>query len=138
MTQNKKFPLMPKATAIWLIDNTTLTFKQIADFCGMHELEVKGIADGEVAVGVIADNPITSGQLNKEEIEKILKQVEIQDEQNKRLIEKIKSAVGDKDGSESVSLHFGENEQILKKEFNSVCSMIREVFTTVAKFTADE
>ena len=129
---------MPKATAIWLIDNTTLTFKQIADFCGMHELEVKGIADGEVAVGVIADNPITSGQLNKEEIEKILKQVEIQDEQNKRLIEKIKSAVGDKDGSESVSLHFGENEQILKKEFNSVCSMIREVFTTVAKFTADE
>ena len=54
------------------------------------------------------------------------------------LIEKIKSAVGDKDGSESVSLHFGENEQILKKEFNSVCSMIREVFTTVAKFTADE
>lgn len=54
------------------------------------------------------------------------------------LIEKIKSAVGDKDGSESVSLHFGESEQILKKEFNGVCSMIREVFTTVAKFTADE
>jgi uncharacterized protein len=73
MTQNKKLPLMPKATAIWLIDNTTLTFKQIADFCGMHELEVKGIADGEVAVGVIADNPITSGQLNKEEIERCCK-----------------------------------------------------------------
>jgi len=73
MTQNKKFPLMPKATAIWLIDNTTLTFKQIADFCGMHELEVKGIADGEVAVGVIADNPITSGQLDKEEIERCCK-----------------------------------------------------------------
>lgn len=73
MTQNKKFPLMPKATAIWLIDNTTLTFKQIADFCGMHELEVKGIADGEVAVGVIADNPITSGQLAKEEIERCCK-----------------------------------------------------------------
>ena len=64
---------MPKATAIWLIDNTTLTFKQIADFCGMHELEVKGIADGEVAVGVIADNPITSGQLDKEEIERCCK-----------------------------------------------------------------
>jgi len=73
MTQNKKLPLMPKATAIWLIDNTTLTFKQIADFCGMHELEVKGIADGEVAVGVIADNPITSGQLDKEEIERCCK-----------------------------------------------------------------
>ena len=64
---------MPKATAIRLIDNTTLTFKQIADFCGMHELEVKGIADGEVAVGVIADNPITSGQLDKEEIERCCK-----------------------------------------------------------------
>jgi hypothetical protein len=73
MTQNKKLPLMPKATAIWLIDNTTLTFKQIADFCGMHELEVKGIADGEVAVGVIADNPITSGQLDKEEIQRCCK-----------------------------------------------------------------
>ena len=73
MTQNKKLPLMPKATAVWLIDNTTLTFKQIADFCGMHELEVKGIADGEVAMGVIADNPITSGQLDKEEIERCCK-----------------------------------------------------------------
>ena len=61
---------MPKATAVWLIDNTTLTFKQIADFCGIHELEVKGIADGEVAVGVIADNPVTSGQIDKEEIER--------------------------------------------------------------------
>ena len=68
MTKNKKLPLMPKATAIWLIDNTKLTFKQIADFCGIHELEVKGIADVEVAIGVIADNPITSGQLDKEEI----------------------------------------------------------------------
>ena len=64
---------MPKSTAVWLIDNTTLTFKQIADFCGMHELEVKGIADGEVAAGVIADNPITSGQLDKEEIERCSK-----------------------------------------------------------------
>lgn len=70
MTKNKKLPLMPKATAVWLIDNTTLTFKQIADFCGIHELEVKGIADGEVAVGVIADNPVTSGQIDKEEIER--------------------------------------------------------------------
>ncbi len=73
MTKNKKLPLMPKATAVWLIDNTTLTFKQIADFCGIHELEVKGIADGEVAVGVIADNPITSGQIDKEEIQRCSK-----------------------------------------------------------------
>ncbi|MFK7967730.1 MAG: cell cycle transcriptional regulator TrcR [Rickettsiaceae bacterium] len=73
MTKNKKLPLMPKATAVWLIDNTTLTFKQIADFCGIHELEVKGIADGEVAVGVIADNPITSGQIEKAEIERCSK-----------------------------------------------------------------
>ena len=73
MTKNKKLPLMPKATAVWLIDNTTLTFKQIADFCGMHELEVKGIADGEVAVGVTADNPIISGQVDKEEIERCSK-----------------------------------------------------------------
>lgn len=70
MIKNQKTPLMPKATAVWLIDNTTLTFKQIADFCGIHDLEVKGIADGEVAIGVMADNPITSGQLDKEEIER--------------------------------------------------------------------
>jgi len=62
-------PLMPKATAVWLIDNTTLTFKQIADFCGLHELEVKGIADGDVAVGIKAYNPILSNQLTREEIQ---------------------------------------------------------------------
>ena len=62
-------PLMPKATAVWLMDNTTLTFKQIADFCGLHELEVKGIADGDVAVGIKAYNPILSNQLTREEIQ---------------------------------------------------------------------
>ena len=62
-------PLMPKATAVWLIDNTTLTFKQIADFCGLHELEVKGIADGDVAVGIKAYNPTLSNQLTREEIQ---------------------------------------------------------------------
>ena len=62
-------PLMPKATAVWLIDNSTLTFKQIADFCGLHELEVKGIADGDVAVGIKAYNPILSNQLTREEIQ---------------------------------------------------------------------
>ena len=62
-------PLMPIATAVWLVENTTLTFKQIADFCNLHEVEVQGIADGEVAKGIVAYNPIISGQLTKEEIE---------------------------------------------------------------------
>ena len=60
---------MPMATAVWLVENTTLTFKQIADFCNLHEVEVQGIADGEVAKGIKAYNPITSGQLTREEIE---------------------------------------------------------------------
>ena len=62
-------PLMPMATAVWLVENTTLTFKQIADFCKLHEVEVQGIADGEVAKGIEPYNPITSGQLTKEEID---------------------------------------------------------------------
>ena len=62
-------PLMPMATAVWLVENTTLTFKQIAIFCGLHEVEVQGIADGEVAKGIKAYNPIISGQLSREEIE---------------------------------------------------------------------
>ncbi|MBY0355902.1 MAG: DUF1013 domain-containing protein [Rickettsiales bacterium] len=60
---------MPKATAVWLVDNTTLTFDQIAEFCGMHPLEVQGIADGEVATGIIGVDPLASGQLSKETIE---------------------------------------------------------------------
>jgi len=63
-------PLMPKATAVWLVDNTSLTFEQIADFCGLHELEVKGIADGQVAQGIKGMDPISSGQLTREEIAK--------------------------------------------------------------------
>ncbi len=63
-------PLMPKATAIWLVENTSLSFDQIADFCKLHPLEVKGIADGEVASGIRGHDPITSGQLTREEIEK--------------------------------------------------------------------
>ena len=62
-------PFMPKATAVWLVENTTLTFKQIANFCNLHELEVKGIADGDVAKGIKAYNPILAGQLSREEIE---------------------------------------------------------------------
>ncbi|WBU54089.1 DUF1013 domain-containing protein [Paracoccus sp. SCSIO 75233] len=63
-------PLMAKATAVWLIDNTTLSFKQIADFCGLHELEVQGIADGDVATGVKGFDPIASHQLDQAEIDK--------------------------------------------------------------------
>jgi len=63
-----KAPLMPMATAVWLVENTSLTFKQIADFCKLHEVEVQGIADGEVAKGIVGYNPIISGQLTNEEI----------------------------------------------------------------------
>ena len=62
--------LMPKATAVWLVENTTLTFDQIADFCGLHPLEVQGIADGEVAVGIVGLDPMANGQLTREEIER--------------------------------------------------------------------
>jgi uncharacterized protein len=63
-------PLMPKATAVWLVENTSLSFDQIANFCKLHPLEVKGIADGEVAAGIRGHDPITSGQLTREEIAK--------------------------------------------------------------------
>ncbi|MDE2383585.1 MAG: DUF1013 domain-containing protein [Alphaproteobacteria bacterium] len=61
-------PLMPKATAVWLVENTSLSFKQIADLCVLHELEVKGIADGDVAAGIKGMDPVTAGQLTREEI----------------------------------------------------------------------
>jgi len=60
--------LMPKATAVWLVENTTLNFEQIADFCGLHTLEIQGIADGEVAMGIVGLDPTLNGQLSKEEI----------------------------------------------------------------------
>tara|TARA_B100001248_G_C27148936_1_gene348080 strand:+ start:1 stop:576 length:576 start_codon:yes stop_codon:yes gene_type:complete len=89
-----KAPLMPMATAVWLVENTSLTFKQIADFCKLHEVEIKGIADGEVAKGIVGYNPIMSGQLSDEEIKLssrdenrplniIDKEVEIKNTQNK-------------------------------------------------------
>src|SRR5215813_12525264 len=62
-------PLMPKATAVWLIDNTSLTFEQIAEFCGLHPLEVKGIADEDVAKGIKGIDPVATGQLTREQIE---------------------------------------------------------------------
>jgi len=61
-------PLMPKATAVWLVENTGLTFDQIAEFCGMHPLEVQGIADGEVAIGIVGIDPVSASQLTREEI----------------------------------------------------------------------
>ena len=61
-------PLMPKATAVWLVENTALSFRQIADYCSLHELEVKGIADGDVAAGIKGLDPVTGGQLTREEI----------------------------------------------------------------------
>lgn len=63
-------PIMAKATAVWLVDNTTISFKQIADFCGLHELEVQGIADGDVAAGVKGFDPIANNQLTQDEIDK--------------------------------------------------------------------
>ncbi|MFN0193075.1 MAG: DUF1013 domain-containing protein [Aestuariivirga sp.] len=63
-------PLMPKATAVWLVENTALSFRQIADFCSLHELEVKGIADGDVAAGIKGLDPVTGGQLTRDEIKK--------------------------------------------------------------------
>ena len=65
----KEVPLMPRATAVWLVENTTISFKQIAEFCNIHELEVQGIADGDVAKGIKSYNPILAGQLTREEIE---------------------------------------------------------------------
>lgn len=63
-------PLMPKGTAIWLVENTALTFDQIAEFCGMHKLEIQGIADGEVGIGMLGLDPVVNGQLDWEEIER--------------------------------------------------------------------
>jgi hypothetical protein len=70
-------PLMPKATAVWLIDNTSLTFEQIAEFCGMHPLEVKGIADEDVAKGIKGIDPVAAGQLTHEQIEAAEKDPEL-------------------------------------------------------------
>ena len=71
-------PLMPKATAIWLVENTSLTFDQIAQFCKLHPLEVKGIADGEVGAGIRGHDPVSNGQLSREELERGAKNVNYQ------------------------------------------------------------
>ncbi len=71
-------PLMPKATAVWLVENTALSFEQVAAFCGLHQLEVQAIADGEVAVGMVGLDPIANGQLTKAEIERCEKNPDLQ------------------------------------------------------------
>lgn len=77
MNQSSNKPILPKATAVWLVENTSLTFKQIADFCEIHELEVKAIADGEVSGGIMGVDPISlSRQLTKKEIERCSKDPE--------------------------------------------------------------
>jgi len=80
-------PFMPKATAVWLVENTKISFKQIADFCDLHELEVKGIADGDVAKGIKAYNPILAGQLTREEIESSSKDVNRPLTLNKKILD---------------------------------------------------
>lgn len=88
-------PIMPKATAVWLVDNTALTFEQIGDFCGMHPLEIQGIADGEVA-NIIGQDPVAAGQLNSDEIEKAEKDTEyrlvLADKAREHMDQKIKGA----------------------------------------------
>ena len=93
-------PFMPKATAVWLVENTKISFKQIASFCGLHELEVKGIADGDVAKGIKAYNPILAGQLTREEIEASSKDVNRPLALNKKILD-IKS---EKKGNKYVPL----------------------------------
>jgi hypothetical protein len=73
MSDKKIYPLMPKATAVWLVDNTSLTFKQIADFCGLHEIEIKGIADGDVAGSILGIDPVIAGQIDRSELERCMK-----------------------------------------------------------------
>tara|TARA_B100001123_G_scaffold433026_1_gene556972 strand:+ start:412 stop:981 length:570 start_codon:yes stop_codon:yes gene_type:complete len=80
-------PFMPKATAVWLVENTKISFKQIADFCDLHELEVKGIADGDVAKGIKAYNPILAGQLTREEIESSSKDINRPLALNKKILD---------------------------------------------------
>ena len=80
-------PLMPKATAVWLVENTKISFKQIAAFCDLHELEVKGIADGDVAKGIKAYNPILAGQLTRDEIEACSKDINRQLILNKKVLD---------------------------------------------------
>ena len=94
-------PFMPKATAVWLVENTTLTFKQIAEFCNLHELEIKGIADGDVAKGIKAYNPILAGQLSREEIETCSKKPE----KKLKLLKKLKKLKLKREKNQNIHLY---------------------------------
>lgn len=89
-------PIMPKATAVWLVENSGLTFEQIGEFCGLHPLEVQGIADGEVAAGIIGQDPIAAGQLSKEELEKAegdsAHRLQLEDKAREHMNQKMKGA----------------------------------------------
>ena len=98
-------PLMPKATAVWLIDNTALTFEQIADFCSLHILEVKGIADGDVDHGIRGADPIAAGQLTRLEIE------DCQKDKNARL-----KAIQKRDDLPEVARRVGKKYTPLSKD----------------------
>ncbi len=92
-------PLMPKATAVWLVENTTLSFEQIADFCGMHPLEIQGIADGEVATGIMGQNPIEAGELSSDEIAKAEKDEDYRMVMSEHAVAHMKMAKAKKKGA---------------------------------------
>lgn len=92
-------PLMPKATAVWLVENTTLSFEQIGDFCGMHPLEIQGIADGEVATGIMGQNPIEGGELASDEITKAEKDEDYRMVMSAHAIKHMKMAGAKKKGA---------------------------------------
>lgn len=92
-------PLMPKATAVWLVENTTLTFDQIGEFCGMHPLEIQGIADGEVATGIMGINPIEGGELSSEEIAKAEKNEDYRMQMSQHALDHMKRAGAKKKGA---------------------------------------
>ena len=116
-------PFMPKATAVWLVENTTLTFKQIAEFCNLHELEIKGIADGDVAKGIKAYNPILAGQLSREEIELCSK-----DPLKKlKLIKKIED-IEVKERKNQNILHYQKDKIVQMQSFG--CVKMLQIFLT--------
>jgi hypothetical protein len=87
----KKLPLMPKAVAVWFIENSSITFKQIADFCGLHELEVQNMADGEISQSILGINPIIMGQITREDLEKCEKNPNLSLELSEKYLKSISS-----------------------------------------------
>ena len=112
-------PFMPKATAVWLVENTTLTFKQIAEFCNLHELEVKGIADGDVAKGIKAYNPILAGQLSREEIEACSKNPE----KRLKLLKKIEEV--EVKERKNLSIHLCQKDKIDQMQYYGYVKMLQ-------------